>query len=181
LKIEYDQKSEALASDYTSYNFRVNAFNAESESARKQGGVTEEVHNRMLMENEALTSLQENLRIRQEDLKNEAETINNLVIVINQIASNRNLDIVSYRNTGKKPGDEFCEGNFIRNMGRQSINIYQFGDNNQLIRVITHELGHALGLEHTNTAQSVMYKAMQTNSLELTSEDISELKERCGK
>jgi hypothetical protein len=180
-KNEYEQKSDVLAKDYSSYNSRVNTFNAECESTRRQGGVPDDVRNRLMVEKEELTSISENLRSRQEELKSDADTINSLVIVINQIANNRNLDIVNYRNEGKKLGDEFCEGNYVRKKGSRMVNIFQFADNKQLIRVITHELGHALGLDHNNNPQAVMYRLMQTDSLDLAPEDITALKVLCGK
>ena len=63
--------------------------------------------------------------------------------------------------------------------GKQSITIHQFGNNDRLVRVLTHELGHALGLGHNETPGSVMYRLTQSDSSELAPSDISALKARC--
>lgn len=179
LKREYDQKSSALSSDFSSHDARVNAFNNEAKTARQQGAMTETVYKRLTLKRETLHSLRDALQARQEELNRLIDTINNLVVAVNEIASNLNLDLVHYQNTGETLGREFHEGNYIIDKGKRAINIYQFSNSTRLIRVLSHELGHALGLKHSDRPEAMMYRLNQADSLELAQDDIALLNARC--
>jgi len=180
LKTEYERRSAALAADFNAYNSRVSAFNAEIASQRQQGGVPEHVYNRLMREKEELNALRNTLHVRREELKKTADTMNSLVVVINEIAANYNLDLVAYRDVGNRLGAEFYGGEYVSKNGKRSITIYQFDNYPRLVRVLAHELGHALGLNHNDNFQALMYRRNQSDSLELAPEDIAALKARCG-
>ncbi len=137
---------------------RVNAFNAEAESWNQRGGAPESIHLKLTKEKNELNALRDPLDVRREELKSLTDTINSLIVVINEIASNYNLDLVDHQNTGKTLGREFCEGLYEKKNGRQTITIYQFDDPDRLVRVLAHEFGHALGLEHSDNEEAVMYR-----------------------
>ena len=180
LKSEYEQKKEALMSDFNAYNARVGSFNAEVESTRQQRGAHEHVQRRLMMEKEELNSIRENLQTRQEEQKKIADTINSMMVVINEIATNYNFDLVNYRDVGNKLGDEFCEGNYLSKGGKQTITIYKYDSSDRLVRVIAHEFGHALGLNHNDNTEAIMYRLIQSDSTRLTPADVTALKTRCG-
>jgi hypothetical protein len=50
---------------------------------------------------------------------------------------------------------EFCEGRQVMKGSKPSMMVYQFGNNKQLVRVLTYEPGHAPGLGHNETPGSV--------------------------
>ena len=77
-------------------------------------------------------------------------------------------------------GSEFCGGDYVSKDGKQTITIYQFDDENRLVRVLAHEFGHALGLKHNDNPKAIMYRLMQSDSLNLAPDDIAALKERCS-
>jgi hypothetical protein len=180
LKAEYERKSAALASDSNVYHKRLGAYNAEIESVRQRGAVTEAVHRRLTAEKGELNNMRENLQARQEELKRIADILNSMTVVINDIATNYNLEVVKSQDTGKRLGSEFSGGDYVSKDGKQTITIYQFDDENRLVRVLTHEFGHALGLKHNDNPTAIMYRLMQSDSLNLAPDDLAALKERCS-
>ena len=177
-KKEFDQKNTALLNEFSSYNARVAAFNQEA-ATMPQGGFPEQVYKRLMTEKNELQSIQNHLQAQQEEIKRLSDTINNLVVVINEIATNLNLDVVNYRDTNEPLAKEFNEGSYVTEKGKKTITIYQFSDRNRLIRVLTHEFGHALGLKHSDKPKALMYRLNQSDSIELDQADIALLKTRC--
>jgi hypothetical protein len=59
------------------------------------------------------------------------------------------------------------------------ITIYQYDNEYRLVRVLAHEFGHVLGLNHSKSTEAVMYPLIRSDSLALAVDDIAALKERC--
>ncbi len=65
----------------------------------------------------------------------------------------------------------------------KTVDIYTFGNKNELRLVLMHELGHGLNLEHAQNDTSIMYKLLDKQNLEnptLTNEDINMLSQKCN-
>jgi hypothetical protein len=82
-----------------------------------------------------------------------------------------------------KEGMVFEEGNYEKNIDRESINIYAFFDIDNLIMILAHEFGHTLGIEHVDNSKSLMYflneKQEKGDNMKLTNEDRAALNEVC--
>ncbi|MEN6624162.1 MAG: matrixin family metalloprotease [Smithella sp.] len=180
LKMEYDQKNSSLANDLTLHNSRINAFNANMEYWNRQGAIPDNVYIKLTQEKNALDSLRETFKLRQDELKQSMDTINSMVIVINEIAARINVDTADYHNMGDALGREFCEGYYEVKDGKQTINIYQFDNDYRLVRVLAHELGHALGLKHSTDPDAVMYRLVRSDIANLSSDDVAALQKRCN-
>ncbi|ESP62854.1 hypothetical protein SMITH_588 [Smithella sp. ME-1] len=178
LKAEYESKRISVDNDINDYNTRANALNNDIESWNKKGGVPQSVYLQLMKEKDELSVFRENLNVRQEETKALTDTINSLVVVINETALNNNLDMLDQQNIGNALGREFCEGLYEYRNGRRAITIYQYDNERRLVRVLAHEFGHALGLNHSKNKESIMYPIIQSDSLELTEDDIAALKER---
>jgi hypothetical protein len=179
LKSEYEQKRVTLENDLHAYNARINAYNAEIESWNRQGGAPETHRSRLMSWKNELDSVRERLNIRQAEAKRLADEITSMALITNEIAARQNLDVDHYRDVGSRLGSEFQEGFFESNKGKQSITIYHFDNEAKLVRLLVHELGHALRLNHSNNPNAVMYRLNQFDAAELTTDDIAALKARC--
>jgi predicted nucleic acid-binding Zn-ribbon protein len=179
LRFEYEQKKTAFNRDFNDYNAKVNTFNSEVELWNRRGEIPQSIHIRRMKEKDELSALSHNLNARQEAMKTLVDTMNSMVVVINEIASNNNLDMDDHQKIGNTLGREFCEGYYEYKNGRRSITIYQYENEYRLVRVLAHEFGHALGLNHSKSAEAVIYPLIRSDSLELAAEDIAALREHC--
>lgn len=107
--------------------------------------------------------------------------VNNQSDRVNQIIDQENRLIEKYNQqfSGKR---KFDQGHYIRNNNGERINIYQFSSKNELKVVLAHEFGHALGLNHGDNPESIMYHLMNKQNWEdptLTKEELIEFRNRC--
>jgi len=179
LKSEYEQKHAILENDLRAHNARANAYNAEIESWNRQGGAPETIRSRLTSAKNELDSDRESLRIRQDAARKLADEVNSMILVINETVARQNQDVDHYRDVGSRLSGEFQEGFFESKEGKQSITIYHFDNEAKLVRLLVHELGHALRLNHSNNPNAVMYRLNQFDAAELTTDDIDLLKARC--
>lgn len=106
------------------------------------------------------------------------DEINALVKKYNYLVSAVNTTV---RTINKTAGQEFEEGQYVSDRDGERINIYEFADSSTLKRVLAHELGHALGLDHNKNPQSIMYYLNGSDNMIPTEEDISALKRICAR
>ncbi|MFA6270066.1 MAG: matrixin family metalloprotease [Candidatus Paceibacterota bacterium] len=120
------------------------------------------------------------------ELNKEAAQLNALLKERNNKAAEYNKMVEAY-NQKYNQGVEFNQAEYIGNpMNNQTgdINVYQFGNKKDLILALTHEFGHALGMNHTENPNSVMYYLTRVNagvSPTLSAEDLAELQRVCKK
>jgi hypothetical protein len=87
------------------------------------------------------------------------DEINGMVRTMNDMAEQINRGVELYNDEARRfnlqfgNGEAFTQGVF----SRDTINIYTFKNKNELIWVLAHEFGHALGLGHIEDEKSVMY------------------------
>jgi predicted Zn-dependent protease len=177
LAIRYDDLQATYEKSIKIYNARLARFESMvKEWNRKQG--SEAQYKALKAEEAAVNQLFENL-------EKQRITINSLSVQINRY----NTDIKSlYDSLVIKTNeynhlfssdDPITVGEYD---GTYYINIYQYTDLAQLRITLAHELGHALGMDHTENEKSIMYplQSKQTgDSLLLTAEDKTELHRVC--
>jgi len=105
--------------------------------------------------------------------------LNSVVTIMNRLANELKLNVKTYNTIGSSTGEEFSEGEYVSDSAGRRVNIYQFSDTDQLVRVLEHELGHALGLGHVKSPGSIMYRLNDGTGKELSADDIAELKFIC--
>lgn len=179
LRAEYEGKREALENDFRDLNARIQAYNADIEYHNRQGGASEAQRIRMMSEKKDLDAIRESLDSRQAELNRLAGEVNSMVLVTNEIAERQNQQVERYHEVGSRLGGEFQEGYYESKNGKQSITLYHFDNEAKLVRLLVHELGHALGLDHSDNPGAVMYRLNQGDAAELAQDDIAALRARC--
>ncbi|KKP81160.1 MAG: Peptidase M10A and M12B matrixin and adamalysin, partial [Parcubacteria group bacterium GW2011_GWB1_35_5] len=109
------------------------------------------------------------------------DEINSMVVVLNRLATTLNLAVEKYNTVGASRGESFEEGVYIQEGLSRQIDIYEFSNRDKLVRVLAHELGHALGLDHVDDTKAIMYEFNQGNNKALTKADLAELQIKCIK
>ena len=140
----------------TAYNEAVRASNA-------RGGATPS-------EAAAFTAEQQSLNVLGRSIESKVALYNASVDALNKVVGEYN----------QTAGHTFEEGQYVRDSGGQRINIFEFIGSNQLERVLAHEFGHALGLDHNSDPASIMYAKNESGNLVPTASDLAALKAACG-
>jgi predicted Zn-dependent protease len=117
------------------------------------------------------------LEAEADTLQKRATEINKLGEAGNQIIRQYNVGVETY-NKQFGTAEEFTEGDYQN--GR--INVYTFASKAELVKVLAHELGHALQVPHVEGSNSVMYYLLedQPTPLTLSPQDTTAVTTVCG-
>jgi hypothetical protein len=77
-------------------------------------------------------------------------------------------------------GKTFTAGRFVRDSTGERIDVFRFTSDTELIRLLAHELGHALGLDHNDDSTSIMYMMDERGNLTASEADLRSLRKLCG-
>ncbi len=154
-------------------------YNTKVQATNNRGGATAEEFTVLQAEQRALSAEFTQLKADDEMLRARVVSLNTTGTLLNKLAEVLNVFVERYNTTVTSVG-EFEEGFYKKENGIESIGIYSFGTDEQLIRVLAHEFGHALGLGHVSDKESLMYKSNTVDTLQLTVADRALLKESCG-
>jgi uncharacterized phage infection (PIP) family protein YhgE len=171
-KSEIDTRTSTLNARNTAYTQEVTSWN-------EKGGATPEVYKRLNKEQADLQSESDKLQHLIDTYNEKIKEMNSVVSVINRIADSLNIKADQANEISDGIEKEFQEGEYVVDTTGARINIYEFDSKERLLRLLAHEFGHALGLEHVDDAKAVMYYLNQEKETRLTQTDITAINTMC--
>ena len=179
LQSDYGGRKASFESSIKAFQSEQDAYNQEVQKWNAHGGAPRDVFNQLQAQKSSLATEQSQLQHTQDILNDEVDEINALATTLNGLAKTLNIEAANYNQIGASTGGEFEEGVYESRLGEQKIDIFEFSNNAELTRVLAHELGHALGLNHVDDKNAIMYKLNQSSNDRLTTADYKELTRVC--
>lgn len=180
LKVQYEKDKNLFNARVGAFNQKELAYEEDVNYWNKKGGAPEGEYQKLQATQATLQNESQQLQNMQRDINNEASEINALIVVLNRLVDSLNLSVVKFNTTNTARGETFEEGVYSSDGSNKEIDIYEFSNRDKLVRVLAHELGHALGLNHVADPKAIMYELNQGNNKTLTEADLDALKTKCG-
>jgi len=179
--LDYNAKKQNLSTQAATYEKQSLAYEQAVTYWNNQGGASQSIVDQLTKQRDQLNLQTQSLTALQNQINSDVDSINALATTLNRIGSELNKDVSAYNTVGQSQGKEFQEGLYTADSSGTRIDIFEFNNQSQLIRVLAHELGHALGLSHiTTNPQAIMYYLNQGKNEQLTADDLLAVKQLCG-
>lgn len=177
LNSKVEEQKQNLKPEIADYERRVAVFKQKSADLNNQieywngkGGAPEDEYNK-------LNDQQKALQQEANQLQQMAATLNQSTDDYNSQIQNLDQKVNSYNQALQYKPEE---GLYVREGRDEHIEIYFNNTRQELIHTLAHEMGHAIGLQHNNNPDSIMYPST-TKAILPSSDDLTALAEHCQK
>jgi hypothetical protein len=176
-QVQYEQAKKEYLSAQAEYRSAFDAYNTKVAYWNARNGAPPHIFNELQSQKQSLALQAGALEQKRLALNALADRVNALGSDYNELAQevNETVGIIN-----QSAGKEFEEGLYTRNALGAKIEIYEYSSEEKLVRVLAHEFGHALGLEHNTNPDSIMYELNQSENMVPTVQDLADLRAICG-
>ena len=161
-----DLANELFDQEIADFQKRANELNEEVKKWNSQGGAPPDIYKQLTQRNEDLNRESKELNEKAAILNRNVATYNSQVGDLNQAVESFNTTLEEKPEGGIFLGEEF------------SIEIYVNDGRADLVRLVAHEMGHAIGISHVVDPYAIMFP-QSNDQTELTNQDVSALNEVC--
>lgn len=162
---------------------QIKRFNTWVEEINRSGGFSPDKYREYERKKTSLDELKQKEKQKREFLNRRIDEVNAMRDHVNKEIDARN-QMLDYYNTVLGDVPSFASGFFEKHGNKGIISIYYFKDDQELLVLLAHEIGHALGLDHVPNEKSIMYptikKQMQETGIRLSKEDIKAIRSLCN-
>ncbi|MEX2640720.1 MAG: matrixin family metalloprotease [Balneolales bacterium] len=174
LNDRFELENRQYQTDNRKLDQRVGEHNRKITRWNREGNIPDDVIEELETEQKELDRLRARIFSAGKELEKLVDETNALTDRINRFIGETNALADDFNETFVN-NDPIRQGEYASQADQRSINIYQFSDLNKLRFVLAHEFGHALGIGHVDSSNSVMYEMTSddntTGELRLTRQD----------
>lgn len=159
---KYEQAKKEYESKRTSYERSADVYNDRVKNINKSGGATENQQKDLKKEYKALQKQFQALESARQEVNSVVVTTNQYISANQATVETYSKEVTTFQEQYGGEGEVFDQGVYTGT----DITIYQYDDRPRLVLVLAHEMGHALGIDHVEDSESLMYYLMRDQDIQ---------------